>query len=118
MRILALITLILAGWVTSQQLQAQEQSGLSFIQALNIDALTPLSRNEILPMKARAEKINAMLEDKLNSTLPQLMSREGIDMWILISREYNEDPIFLDPRNKKLGGRLVINLEKLFVMEF
>ena len=26
---------------------------------------------------------------------------------------YREDPIFLDPRNKKLGGRLIINLEKL-----
>ena len=26
---------------------------------------------------------------------------------------YREDPIFLDPRNKMLGGRLIINLEKL-----
>ena len=26
---------------------------------------------------------------------------------------YREDPILLDPRNKKLGGRLIINLEKL-----
>ena len=29
--------------------------------------------------------------------------------------KYREDPIFLDPRNKKLGGRLVINLEKLYL---
>ncbi len=29
--------------------------------------------------------------------------------------KYEEDPIFLDPRNKKLGGRLVINLEKLYL---
>ena len=27
--------------------------------------------------------------------------------------KYGEDPIFLDPRHKKLGGRIVINLEKL-----
>ena len=27
--------------------------------------------------------------------------------------KYNEDPLFLDPRNKELGGRLIINLEKL-----
>ena len=27
--------------------------------------------------------------------------------------KYGEDPIFLDPRHKKLGGRMVINLEKL-----
>ena len=29
--------------------------------------------------------------------------------------KYNEDPIFLDPRNKKLGGRSIINLEKLYM---
>ena len=28
---------------------------------------------------------------------------------------YNEDKIFLDPRNKKLGARLIINLEKLYL---
>ena len=27
--------------------------------------------------------------------------------------KYNEDPLLLDPRNKELGGRLIINLEKL-----
>jgi len=29
--------------------------------------------------------------------------------------KYREDPIFLDPRNKELGARLVINLEKLYL---
>ena len=29
--------------------------------------------------------------------------------------KYREDPVFLDPRNKKLGGRLIINLEKLYL---
>ena len=29
--------------------------------------------------------------------------------------KYKEDPILLDPRNKKLGARLVINLEKLYL---
>ena len=28
---------------------------------------------------------------------------------------FREDPIFLDPRNKKLGARLIINLEKLYL---
>ena len=28
---------------------------------------------------------------------------------------YREDPVFLDPRNKELGGRLIINLEKLYL---
>jgi len=47
----------------------------------------------VLPMKDRAEIIDQLLEDKLKNTLPVLMRREGIDMWIVMSREYNEDPI-------------------------
>ena len=29
--------------------------------------------------------------------------------------KYREDPIFLDPRNKQLGARIIINLEKLYL---
>jgi folate-binding protein YgfZ len=29
--------------------------------------------------------------------------------------KYREDPIFLDPRNKQLGARLIVNLEKLYL---
>ena len=32
-----------------------------------------------------------------------------------ITIKYREDPIFLDPRNKQLGARLIINLEKLYL---
>nr|WP_136251080.1 M24 family metallopeptidase [Ningiella ruwaisensis] len=47
----------------------------------------------IADMKTRASLIDQMLNDKLENTLPELMARTGIDMWILISREYNEDPV-------------------------
>lgn len=48
---------------------------------------------EILSMRDRASVIDGLLEDKLKNTLPGLMRREGFDMWVVISREYNEDPI-------------------------
>lgn len=47
----------------------------------------------ILSMKDRAEVINGLLEDKVKNYLPTIMRREGIDMWVVISREYNEDPV-------------------------
>ena len=47
----------------------------------------------ILPMKERARVINELLEDKIQNYLPRLMADIGIDMWIVVSREYNEDPI-------------------------
>ena len=34
---------------------------------------------------------------------------------LVFTIRYEEDPILLDPRNKKLGARLVINLEKLYL---
>lgn len=47
----------------------------------------------ILPMKERATVINDLLEEKINTVLPDLMKNTGIDMWVVISREYNEDPV-------------------------
>lgn len=93
MRTFILICTVLFGLAMSMQLCAQANSPRLFSQALSINSLKTLSADEILPMQVRAAKINAMLEDKLSNTLPELMSREGVDMWILISREYNEDPI-------------------------
>jgi len=48
---------------------------------------------QILPMKERAATIDRLLEDKIKTVLPDIMRREGIDMWVVISREYNEDPV-------------------------
>ena len=47
----------------------------------------------VLPERERAKVIDDILEDRLTNLLPQLMRREGVDMWVVISREYNEDPI-------------------------
>lgn len=48
---------------------------------------------QILSEKERAAVIDMVLENRFNNLLPQLMDREGFDMWVLISREYNEDPV-------------------------
>ncbi|WP_420322401.1 M24 family metallopeptidase [Flagellimonas sp.] len=48
---------------------------------------------QILPEKERARVVDEILEERFSTLLPQLMDRTGIDMWILISREYNEDPV-------------------------
>lgn len=48
---------------------------------------------QILSEKDRAALVDEILEDKFNNLLPGLMDRSSIDMWILISREYNEDPV-------------------------
>ncbi len=47
----------------------------------------------ILPMRERAAVIDSVLESRIRTVLPALMERTGIDMWVIISREYNEDPV-------------------------
>ena len=38
---------------------------------------------------------NRLLEERLDSLLPALMRETGVDMWLVIAREYNDDPVFL-----------------------
>ncbi|MFY9241894.1 MAG: M24 family metallopeptidase [Polaribacter sp.] len=47
----------------------------------------------ILKEKDRAILKDKILEDRFTNLLPELMDKANIDMWLLISREYNEDPI-------------------------
>ncbi|TDJ36067.1 MAG: M24 family metallopeptidase [Gammaproteobacteria bacterium] len=47
----------------------------------------------ILPMRERAAVIDRWLTARVQTVLPKLMRRTGIDMWVIISREYNEDPV-------------------------
>lgn len=49
----------------------------------------------ILPERERARIQNEWLKWRLENILPELMRREGIDMWLVINREYNEDPVYL-----------------------
>lgn len=65
----------------------------NFILCLLILASFNIQAQQILTEKERAVVIDEILEERFNNLLPVLMDEEGIDMWILISREYNEDPV-------------------------
>ena len=45
----------------------------------------------------------------------KFLSIEGARDELGYTVKYNEDHVFLDPRNKKLGGRIIANLEKLYM---
>ncbi len=52
-------------------------------------------RGKILPERQRAEVRNGWLKKRLDTILPEIMKREGIDMWVVVAREYNEDPVIM-----------------------
>lgn len=56
-------------------------------------ALMSQEKYPIVDQRERANIVDEILEDRIDNLLPKLMEREGFDMWILISREYNEDPV-------------------------
>ncbi|MEZ4703033.1 MAG: M24 family metallopeptidase [Rhodothermales bacterium] len=47
----------------------------------------------VLPLREQAEVMDRLLKDRLETVVPMLMRREGIDMWVIVAREYNEDPV-------------------------
>lgn len=47
----------------------------------------------ILPMRDRARVQNAILADRLDTIVPKLMRDQKIDMWVLMAREYFEEPV-------------------------
>jgi len=65
----------------------------SFAQEHGVSAVN--DSHKILPESERARVMNEWLKWRLDNIIPELMRREGIDMWLIINREYNEDPVYL-----------------------
>lgn len=49
----------------------------------------------ILPLREQMALRNRWLKKRLDTLLPDLMARAGLDMWLVIAREYNEDPVIM-----------------------
>jgi Xaa-Pro aminopeptidase len=64
----------------------------------------------ILTLREQAAVYNGWLENRLNTILPELMRQEGFDMWLVICRENNEDPVFfsLVPFNTLYASRTLM----------
>ncbi|MBQ3008166.1 MAG: M24 family metallopeptidase [Oscillospiraceae bacterium] len=63
---------------------------------------------DILPMRKQYELQDEILKDRLENLMPKLLKEQGVDMWLVICREYNEDPVYksLTPSLVKTASRL------------
>lgn len=76
-----------------------------------ISAQTAEARAAIPPLRERAEIIDRNLAHRLDTVVPQIMREEGIDMWLLMSREYFEDPVtasMLDAKSMSARRRTIL----------
>jgi len=55
----------------------------------------PAADQRILSERERPAVMNAILKERLETLLPALMRETGFDMWLVINREYVEDPVYL-----------------------
>jgi Xaa-Pro aminopeptidase len=51
------------------------------------------TRTVPLPLREQADVRDRWLTERLLDVLPGLMDRAGIDLWLVVGREYNEDPV-------------------------
>jgi Xaa-Pro aminopeptidase len=54
----------------------------------------PDPAQRVLTHREQAPLVKSWIQKRFDTVLPALMTREGIDMWIIVSREYNDDPVF------------------------
>lgn len=83
----------------------QEPPGLSETE----QAAPALPR--ILPPRERAALENRILAERLDTIIPQIMRAEGIDLWLLVAREYFEEPVvatMLDAENMHARRRTIL----------
>ena len=71
------------------------QLAAAVLASVLVTAFSASGRPAVLPERARPAVVNAMLQDRLDNLLPALMRETGIDMWLVINREYAEDPVYL-----------------------
>lgn len=54
----------------------------------------PDPTERVLTHREQAPLVKSWIQKRFQTVLPNLMTRTGIDMWIIVSREYNDDPVF------------------------
>lgn len=69
--------------------QSHPPSAGGFADAQRSDGVMP----GVLPLRERANVIDRWLERRMEVVVPEVMRREGVDLWIVAAREYNEDPV-------------------------
>ncbi|MBI1402258.1 MAG: M24 family metallopeptidase [Porphyrobacter sp.] len=113
---------MLAGAALPTAAQAETPIAMSETEVAH-PALPP-----ILGLRERAAAENRILADRLDNVIPAIMRAEGIDLWLLVAREYFEDPVvatmldaesmharrrtilvFYDPGNGKPVERLTVS---------
>lgn len=65
-----------------------------FLFAIAGSCLAQNTALRVEPPRDRPAAINRILEERLDTLLPRLMRETKVDAWLVIAREYNDDPVY------------------------
>ncbi|MFT4886033.1 MAG: hypothetical protein ACI8V0_000244 [Pseudohongiellaceae bacterium] len=65
----------------------------SIVSSLTTQSFADDLAEKVLPLRERAEVTNSIIKQRLDELVPLVMRRAGVDAWVIIAREYNEDPV-------------------------
>ena len=65
---------------------------IATVDAQSVQYPDPTQR--VLTHREQNALVTPWIKKRFDTLLGPLMTREGIDMWIIPTREYNEDPVF------------------------
>ncbi|MDT0596302.1 M24 family metallopeptidase [Glaciecola petra] len=63
-------------------------------QAIAKSQLTAPAAAAVLDQRSRVSPENQMMNERFKKLLPKLMAETNIDLWLVMAREYAEDPVF------------------------
>ena len=76
--------------------------------------MRPLCKQtDILPVREQCRLCDEILAERLQTLMPQLLRECGVDLWLVLCREYNEDPVF-----RTLTPQLVRNASRTACFAF
>lgn len=104
-----------------------KRTGLGVVLALAIGHAASAAEPPVLPMaeteaahpalppiltpRERAKVVDAILADRLETVVPKVMRQHGVDLWVLVAREYLEDPVvatMLDAKSLRARRRTIL----------
>ena len=75
------------------------------------EASTTPAYPAVLPLRDQATLRDGWLKTRLETIVPRLMRANGVDMWVLVAREYMEDPVvatMLDAKSMRARRRTIL----------
>src|SRR5919112_4215029 len=62
--------------------------------AIALPALVAAQPRPFGTLRDQADVQQRWLQERMDSVLPAIMRKHGVEMWVVPMREYNEDPVF------------------------